>query len=118
MGDLSKNFNKKEFACKCCGVSKASKKLVDGLQELRDLVDRPITIVSGYRCKKHNINVGGATNSQHVLGNAADIKIDDMTIDEIIDAVEKIDVFKNGGIGRYRSWVHVDVRSGAARWNG
>ena len=31
---------------------------------------------------------------------------------------QKINVFKNGGIGKYKSWVHVDVRSGAARWNG
>ena len=118
MGDLSSNFSKKAFACKCCGVSKASKKLIDGLQELRESVDRPIVIVSGYRCTKHNINVGGATNSQHMLGNAADIKIEGMTIDEIIDAVEKRDVFKNGGIGMYKSWVHVDVRPGKARWNG
>ena len=35
---------------------------------------RPVIVTSGYRCPKLNKAVGGATSSQHVLGQAADIR--------------------------------------------
>lgn len=43
------------------------------LQPLRDLVSQPIIITSGYRCKALNVLVGGAANSLHIQGLAADI---------------------------------------------
>lgn len=45
------------------------------LQPLRDAMRTPITISSGFRCKKLNIAVGGVSNSQHMTGEAADIDI-------------------------------------------
>ena len=76
MGDLSKNFNRSEFTCKCgCGHSEVSPALVELLQELRDLLDRPVSILSGCRCKAHNKAVGGVSNSAHVAGEAADIYV-------------------------------------------
>lgn len=39
--------------------------------------NKPITITSGYRCKKLNEAVGGAANSYHLQGRAADIIIKD-----------------------------------------
>lgn len=45
------------------------------LQPLRQHAQRPITISSGYRSPALNAAVGGATNSQHMLGQAADIAI-------------------------------------------
>lgn len=44
------------------------------LQPLRDLVDAPITVTSGFRCAKLNERIGGAINSQHRFGEAADIE--------------------------------------------
>ena len=75
MGDLSQNFSRSEFMCKCCGEAKVEPGLVAALQELRDLAGAPITVISGYRCPKHNAAVGGAKASQHMLGKAADIVI-------------------------------------------
>ena len=45
----------------------------DVLDPLRELYGRPIHVTSGYRCPKLNNLVGGAPNSQHMRGEAADI---------------------------------------------
>lgn len=45
----------------------------DILQPLRDAWGQPIVVSSGYRCEELNKAVGGAKNSQHLLGEAADI---------------------------------------------
>lgn len=48
--------------------------LVDNiLDPAREKLGRPIFVNSGYRSKETNIAVGGATNSQHTKGEAADI---------------------------------------------
>ena len=47
------------------------------LQPARDKFKKPIIIASGYRCKELNRLIGGATNSQHMTGQAADIKASD-----------------------------------------
>ena len=49
------------------------------LQPLRDKLRRPIVVTSGYRCPELNKLVGGAKNSQHVLGQAVDIQVSGMT---------------------------------------
>lgn len=43
------------------------------LDPLRARYGRPIYVTSGYRCRRLNDAVGGAYNSQHTLGQAADI---------------------------------------------
>lgn len=45
------------------------------LQPLRDWWGKPVTISSGYRCRRLNQAVGGVSNSQHLVGQAADIDI-------------------------------------------
>lgn len=44
------------------------------LQPLRVAYGKPIIVTSGYRCKELNSAVNGAQNSDHVYGNAADIR--------------------------------------------
>lgn len=43
------------------------------LDQAREKLGMPITVNSGYRCPKHNAEVGGVANSQHMKGEAADI---------------------------------------------
>lgn len=122
MEKLSKNFNREEFACKgnnCCGHSAAIQpELINGLQQLRDKAG-PLVITSGFRCNRHNKNVGGAENSMHTFGMAADIKSSILTPKELAALAKDIPVFNSGGIGVYKSWIHVDVRTtGKARWEG
>lgn len=122
MGDLSKNFNRNEFACRCtrsCGGSApVDPRLVAGLQALRDMVGKPLTISSGFRCKRHNRAIGGAKDSLHTVAMAADVLVPEgWTPGAFAELAESIDVFRTGGIGVYPTWVHVDVRTtGPARW--
>lgn len=44
------------------------------LQPLRRMLGVPIYVTSGYRCKTLNDRVGGAKKSQHLVGQAVDIK--------------------------------------------
>jgi len=120
MGDLTKNFSRSELKCKCgkCTNNYIDIRLVKGLQELRDLIGKPININSATRCKAHNKAVGGVPNLQHVMGRAADIRSDGMSPVNLAFYAELIAVFKNGGIGVYASFVHVDVRGHKARWRG
>ena len=73
---LTKDFRVREFRCKD-GSDKIliDTDLADLLQQIRDAFGRPVTINSAYRTPTHNKRVGGASNSQHVKGTAADIRV-------------------------------------------
>lgn len=70
-GLLSPHFRAREFACKHCGWIKTHRVLLAGLEKIRPV--NGLSVVSGYRCPTHNRDIGGATNSQHMYGTAADI---------------------------------------------
>ena len=105
MGLLTKNFSRDEFACKgegCCGNSSPiSLNLVEALQELRSTIDQPIIIVSGFRCRTHNRAVGGAVDSQHCLGTAADIVCPCIPPAKLAELAEAIPAFSAGVIRIY-----------------
>jgi uncharacterized protein YcbK (DUF882 family) len=63
-----------EFLCPCCGRGKAARLLVLCLDLLRAAWGEPVIVNSGWRCEAHNAAVGGAKNSRHKTGCAADIR--------------------------------------------
>lgn len=114
---LTANFRRAEFACQCrCGFDAVDVSLVTGLQALRDLIGRPIEILSGCRCKAQNAAVGGAVHSRHVFCKAADIRFAGMTARTLYTAAAEIAQFHDFGVDDERGFVHVDVREAAARW--
>jgi len=116
---LSKNFMASEFWCKCgCDDFEISSNLIEGLQELRDILGKPVFVNSGFRCKKHNQEIGGSPKSQHLFGAAADIISPGRIPLEIAEIAKSIEVFRNGGIGLYtkKGFVHLDVRGYPSRW--
>ena len=92
-------------------------KLARELDWIRDyLGGLPIIVTSGYRDPKSNWNVGGASDSRHMYGDAVDFYVKGMN---------DVDVFyklKNsgrrfGGLAVGNGFVHIDLRPGAlARW--
>lgn len=123
---LTSNFSKSEFDCKSGAdmpkeVLNNVQKLANQLQIIRNRVSVPIKINSGYRSPDYNDNVvKGSKNSQHKLGKAADIVIKGYTPDETADLIEELiasgDILQ-GGLGRYNTFTHYDIRKGKARWN-
>jgi uncharacterized protein YcbK (DUF882 family) len=115
MGDVGKFFFREEFTCPCgCGQDTVDAELIWVLDALRIRMGRT-TVTSGIRCKNHNASIGGASNSQHLYGKAADIKVMGRSVDEVATYLEEMYPNKYG-IGRYDSWVHIDVRPKRARW--
>lgn len=104
MGDLTKNFSRSEFRCGHCGrLDALDLELVRCLQRLRDMVKKPLAIVSGYRCCEGNASVGGSKYSQHLFGRAADIPAGYAT-------ARQCNLAGFSGVGlRRRKVVHVDL---------
>ncbi len=75
----------KSDRCAECRLTQAVKQLSDGIEDniealvnnvldpLREKYGKSIKVNSGYRCPRHNEEVLGARNSQHMKGEAADI---------------------------------------------
>ena len=118
MGDISKHFNRSEFACKCgCGFDTVDVKTLEVLEQLREYLMQPVTITSACRCSHYNQIVGGAHDSQHTKGRAADILVKDIPPKDVYDIVDALypDQF---GLGSYTGFTHIDTRSNKARWEG
>ena len=91
------------------------KRLAAFLEQVRSLVGKPIHINSAYRAPAVNASVGGSKTSQHCLGLAADLRVRDMTPDQVVRAIkgsvlvydqlirEFSDPKKGGG------WTHVSI---------
>ena len=116
MSKISKHFNRYEIACKCgCGLDTIDAKTMMIADEARDYVCHPITPSSGCRCAEHNMNVGGVSNSQHVLLRAIDLPVDNPK--KLYDYLNE--KYPNQyGLGLYNTFVHVDTKGGnARRWD-
>lgn len=121
--DEIKYFKKQEFACKCgkyCNgyPSEIDMNMVKIADQIRSRIGKPIPINSGLRCKTHNANVGGVSNSQHLYGNAADLGCPaGCTPTQMASIADEI-MGNTGGIGTYSWGIHIDTRSAKSRWNG
>ena len=121
---MTKNFSLDEFACRDGSpvpddLIDNVNTLADNLQVLRDYLDEPIHINSGYRSPEYNKKIGGAKSSQHLLAKAADITVKSKTPAELKAIVEKLIDEKKlyfGGIGLYPGFFYVDIRRNKARW--
>jgi uncharacterized protein YcbK (DUF882 family) len=112
-------FPPSETQCKCgCGLD-ITDELRGLLNTLRRDYGRPITVVSGARCPTYNRQVGGAPQSQHRLGRAADLLLPKSHIHKsdliMWTCVER----KFRGRGFYKTFIHVDIRKrNPAYWVG
>ena len=121
---LTKNFSKSEFDSKDglpmpFEVLQNVQELAVNLQVLRDYIGTSISINSGYRSAKHNKKIGGSVNSQHLLGNAADIVVTGKTPKEVKEIIENLiseKKMKQGGLSAYPTFIHYDIRGTKARW--
>ena len=96
------------------------KMLAVQLEIIRAHFNAPVIINSGYRNLEYNRNIGSKDTSQHVKGTAADIVVSGVSPDDVADAIEFLintGMLKEGGVGRYNTFTHYDIRGSRARWN-
>ena len=116
-------FKEKEFVCRCCGelppLAQANVRalVANVLDPVREKLGKPIVVNSGYRCKEHNLEVGGVTNSQHLVGEAADIVPVHgswLTVQDLANAIKENGKFDQ--LIAYPTFLHVSYkRSGVNR---
>lgn len=100
-----------------CNLNNLAKNV---LQPLRDAVGHSIQVTSGYRSPKVNKAVGGATNSDHLYGMAADIQlwIDGKNRNQLLfDTVLKLKLPFRQMIDEFGSetepaWIHISFKEG------
>lgn len=101
-------------------VKKNIKELAKNLEIIRAAAgNKPIKINSGWRSPRYNAAVGGKEKSMHLQGKAADFYIPGMPVHHLHALVSNLidqGQIKQGGLGRYDSFVHYDVRGTKARW--
>lgn len=107
---LAKYFFLNEFQCPCCHCVKLHPLLLQKLKGLRYKIKKPVIITSGYRCPKYNLEAGGAKNSYHLLGMAADIHVPGVSLNNLLQIARD---FGFHGIGFYprKNFLHLDVRN-------
>lgn len=88
--------------------------LAPHLQDIRNHYGRPVVITSGWRSARVNWQVRGASNSQHLVGKAADIVVVGVSPKEVQRYLNPI---WKGGLGFGRTFTHVDIRPWRARFN-
>lgn len=127
---LSKNFRLYELANNAGNVklpqyeiNEGNFKFVQMLQRLRDSVNQPITVNSGYRQAAYNSKIGGNAKSAHLHGWAADIKKINGVSDERIATTWRAlcTIFGTiGAINLYDNYYHLEINSdicyGAAKF--
>ena len=114
---VGKYFVVYEFACPHCNECLIDDELVKILDAIREEIKSPVIVTSGYRCQEHNLEIGGAPQSKHILGIASDIVAPKLTVKELYIVAERI-LGNRGGLGYYpaRGFVHIDTRKEVARW--
>lgn len=126
MGDVSKYFDRDEFSCKCgCGFATVDIELLSVLDDLREHFRKPVSLNSACRCYRHNEKVqkandknyvAGSSKSKHMNGIAADVVVSGVSPDNVAKYLEGKYPNKYG-IGKYKTFTHIDVRSLKARWD-
>ncbi len=85
-------------------LKKLTNKILD---PIREKLESPIVVSSGYRCKRLNKAIGGAIDSQHPEGKAADIKSVKLNTQELFDFILTLNLPFDQIIQEFDSWVHI-----------
>jgi zinc D-Ala-D-Ala carboxypeptidase len=83
-------------------------KLAEGLQDVRNLLDKPILISSGYRCLELNTLLGSKPTSAHTRALAADfISPGYGSVEEVMEAIVNSDIQYDQCILEFDRWIHL-----------
>jgi zinc D-Ala-D-Ala carboxypeptidase len=127
MGDISKNFSLSEFTYSQSAARAGHPLLPDDkqrnyliqlvrttLQPIREMLDRPIVITSGFRDQWLNTLIGGAKDSQHMKGQAADFIVIGMTPHDVCKEILRSEMRFDQLISEFGRWTHISSVPGPA----
>ena len=109
-------FTREEFRCQCGGKycngfpAEPAEETVRMADEIRRRAGVPLNVNSGVRCKRHNAEVGGVSNSLHTTGQAVDLSgaISPEKLYAIAQEVQAEKIPGRGGLGLYGWGIHED----------
>lgn len=111
------NFTSDELRCRCgCGQVAMDAGFMDQLQGLRDLLQFPLPVTSGYRCPAHNARVSSTgPTGPHTTGKAADLAVERARAHRLLCVAPQM--FSGVGVqqkgtGRF---IHLDTLIGPGR---
>lgn len=116
---LTKNFSLAELTATNTGIDNTPpQEIINNLlsltekvlQPLREQYGKPITINSGYRSKGVNSRVGGASTSQHITGQAADITAGSKEENSRLFTLLKTMEFDQLIDEKNMSWIHISYK--------
>ena len=118
-------FSRAEFRCQCGGKycngypAEPAEETVRMADEIRRRAGVALNVNSGVRCKRHNAEVGGVSNSLHTTGQAVDLSgaISPEKLYAIAQEVQAEKIPGRGGLGLYSWGIHED-NGKYSHWNG
>ena len=85
------------------------RRLAEFLEKVRALFNKPIHINSAYRSPIVNKLLGSRPTSQHCIGCAADIRIEGLSPDQIVNRIVNSTIQYDQVIREFDSWVHISI---------
>lgn len=116
--DEQSKFTTDEFKCRCgCGFGSKEEdidaRLIQKLNMIRRLLDKPMNVVSGARCKEYNKKEGGVPDSAHLPHEATgQCRAVDVLMTNSLERFNLIDLALKVGfkrIGIADTFIHLDV---------
>lgn len=116
---LSESFWSSHFQAPGYPLLRVSPLLVEALEAIKQRAGHPLEILSGYRPPAFNRQCGGASDSLHIDGLAADLRCQGLEPWELYKVCDKV-IGGQGGVGYYpqSGFVHIDLRGYQSRWYG
>lgn len=113
MGNLSENFNHKDFACRCpeCrGQYRVHLGLVGILETVAAHFKKRPRIISAYYCEAFTEKLKREKISYHSKGKAVNFALDGLPINEVFKFVENIEGINGLGFYPEEKMIHIDTR--------
>jgi len=113
---ISDHFSRKDFYCEVNNDGfRISAGLIGALEELRSIINKRINIVKGFESIESAEKTGKVKRNFHTIGVAADIQVDDISVEDVFKAAEQVETFKGIGINFDTNVIHVDTRKADQR---
>lgn len=106
----SKLVDLNSFLCQCGCGELPTRELIALVNKIAADTGFPLTVVSGKRCEARNKAVGGAKNSQHVLGRACDLRFSQPLLDHLLANLQRYEIcLEDPEVTKKGQWIHLDM---------